>query len=176
MILLVQDQVTSSLSSNIRNYLGSKITQTPLVNVYLTWQGLYNVKVLGIGREGEGLYLLKEYVTPTTNAISFKHQAEGILWHLRLGHPSSTVMHHIPFISKYVSNNIQYKCHILAKHHRSSFPTSSSKTLACFDLIHVDLWKPTYDKKYYFVTIIDDYNKYKWICLLHSKNVRLLLS
>ncbi|KAG5572859.1 hypothetical protein H5410_062625 [Solanum commersonii] len=37
MILLVQDQVTSSLSRNIMNYLGSRITQTPLVNMYLTW-------------------------------------------------------------------------------------------------------------------------------------------
>ncbi|KAH0706256.1 hypothetical protein KY289_011332 [Solanum tuberosum] len=87
--------------------------------------GLYNGKVLGIGKEMEGLYLLKEIVTPTTNVVSFKHQEEGVLWHLKLGHPSSTVMHHIPSISKYVSNNIQEKCHIcpLAKHH-SKLPRS----------------------------------------------------
>ncbi|KAH0708761.1 hypothetical protein KY284_010188 [Solanum tuberosum] len=38
MILSIQDQVTSSLSNNIMNYLGSRITQTPLVNMYLTRQ------------------------------------------------------------------------------------------------------------------------------------------
>ncbi|KAH0736827.1 hypothetical protein KY285_012534 [Solanum tuberosum] len=151
MILLVQDQVTSSLSRNIMNYLGSRITQNPLVNMYLTWQdllfdikkldyhlsdkvqGLYNDKVLGIGREMEGLYLLQEQVTPTTT-VSFKPQAEGVLWHLRLGHPSSTVMQHIPSISKYANNNIQDRCHIcpLAKHPR---------LVGAYR-------KPSYDKKY----------------------------
>jgi len=28
---------------------------------------------------------------------------------------------------------------------------------------------PTYDKKYYFVTIVDDYSKYTWLCLIQSK-------
>lgn len=41
-------------------------------------------------------------------------------------------------------------------------------------MVHVDIWgpyrKPTFDKKYYFVTIVDDYSWYTWLCLIHSKN------
>ncbi|KAH0675438.1 hypothetical protein KY285_023239 [Solanum tuberosum] len=129
MILPAQDRVTFLQNNNTRIYLANKIPQTPLVAVCLTWQGLYNGKVLGISRERDGLYLLQEQVTPTSNNVSLQTQADGVLWHLRLGHPFSNVMLHIPSISRHVSNNIQDKCHIcpLAKHHR----------------------KPTYDKKYY---------------------------
>lgn len=28
---------------------------------------------------------------------------------------------------------------------------------------------PTYDKKYFYDIIMDDYNTYTWICLINSK-------
>lgn len=78
---------------------------------FCVFQGLYNGKVLGIGREKDGLYFLKELATPTTNTVSFKHQAEGVLLHLLLGHPSSTVMHHIPSIPNMLT--IIYKINVI---------------------------------------------------------------
>lgn len=40
-------------------------------------------------------------------------------------------------------------------------------------MIHVDVWgpyrTPTYDRKQYFVTIVDDYSRFSWACLIHSK-------
>lgn len=39
--------------------------------------------------------------------------------------------------------------------------------------MHLDVWgpyrKPTYDKMHYFVTIVDDYSRYTWICPIQSK-------
>lgn len=111
------------------------------MSVFLTWLGLYNGKVLEIGREKDGLYLLQEKLTPITNTASFKCDVEGVLWHLILGHVSTSVMQHISSLNKCVSSIIQDNCHIcpLVKHHRLKFPTSCTKTVACFDLQHVDL-------------------------------------
>lgn len=53
------------------------------------------------------------------------------------------------------------------------FPVSSSSTSSCFNLLHVNVWGPfrvpTYDKKSYFVTLVDDYSRYTWVCLIQSK-------
>ncbi|XP_075103107.1 uncharacterized protein LOC142177932 [Nicotiana tabacum] len=54
----------------------------------------YNGKVMGIGRENNGLYLIRENLP--TAAISFlKEHGETTLWHLRLGHASTKAMQHI---------------------------------------------------------------------------------
>lgn len=42
-----------------------------------------------------------------------------------------------------------------------------------FDLLHCNPWGPyrvpTYNKKRFFVTIVDDYSRYTWIFLIASK-------
>lgn len=39
--------------------------------------------------------------------------------------------------------------------------------------MHIDVWGPckvaTHDRKYYFVTLVYDYSRYTWICLLQLK-------
>lgn len=59
------------------------------------------------------------------------------------------------------------------KKSRLKFPSSSHESISIFQLINVDIWGPhrisTYDKKHYFITIADDYNKFTWVCLLQSK-------
>ena len=43
-----------------------------------------------------------------------------------------------------------------------------------FDVVHMDLWGPykipTLDRKYYFLTIVDDYSRFVWVHLLQLKS------
>nr|XP_016479471.1 PREDICTED: uncharacterized protein LOC107800758 [Nicotiana tabacum] len=56
--------------------------------------GLYNDKVMGNGRENNGLYLITENF-PTAVISFLKEHGETTLWHLRLGHASTKAMQHI---------------------------------------------------------------------------------
>ncbi|XP_060212124.1 uncharacterized protein LOC132639708 [Lycium barbarum] len=84
--------------------------------------GLFNGKVMGIGRERDGLHILQDsdpINVPTTSSSLVTNNTDGHLW--------------------------------------LKFPVSDSKTNACFQLVHLDLWGPyknsTYDKKQLFVTM-----------------------
>ncbi|KAH0745965.1 hypothetical protein KY285_007622 [Solanum tuberosum] len=75
-----QDHPTTS-SECVSNMAVSKITKDLSCVVlffhdFCVFHGLYNGKVLGIGREKEGLYLLREKITPTINVASLKPYAE----------------------------------------------------------------------------------------------------
>lgn len=50
-------------------------------------QGLYSGRVIGIGKEDSGLYLLKDELTAVVGA-TIKAVNQTDLWHIRLGHPS----------------------------------------------------------------------------------------
>lgn len=59
-----------------------------------------------------------------------------------------------------------------AKHTRKPFPTSTSISENCFDLLHVDIWGPTGSKlKYrvYFLTVGDDSSRHTWTFLMQNK-------
>ena len=84
------------------------------------------------------------------------------LWHYRLGHPSSQrlalLKSIVPDLSSSNNNSI-FDCHIcpLAKQHKLPFPKSTSVSLACFDLIHADIWgpysTPSLNGSKYFLTL-----------------------
>lgn len=50
-----------------------------------------------------------------------------------------------------------------AKMTRLSCPSSTNKSVACFDLLHLDLWghqnTTTIDGTRYFLTVVDDYSR-----------------
>jgi hypothetical protein len=72
----------------------------------------------------------------------------------------------------------------LAKQHKLSFPVSSSKSNfvfdivfflnSVFDIVHCDICGPfsieSINGSRFFLTIVDDYSRYTWIYLLHSKS------
>lgn len=101
---------------------------------------LFNGKVKWIGREQGSLYLIEG----TTNDGKLSASVKSIhmtssnkkqeLWHMRLGHPSFTVMKHIPELQKHIGAALDNNCHIfpLAKQTRVQFPLSSSKTSFIF--------------------------------------------
>lgn len=141
---------------------------------FCTLQDFYSGKVIGIGREHNGLYMLKDEV-PAVIGGTIKPDNHIDLWHIRLGHPSLKAMQHILSLKDHTDVRRHNNCQTcpLAKQCRSVFPESHSKSTKCFQLMHVDVWgpyrTPTYDKKQYFVTIIDDFSRFTWVCLIQCK-------
>ncbi|XP_070029502.1 uncharacterized protein [Nicotiana sylvestris] len=62
---------------------------------FCMFQDLYSGRVMDIGREHNGLYLLKENITVVAAGFFMNKGAESKLWHLRLGHASLKSMQHI---------------------------------------------------------------------------------
>lgn len=61
----------------------------------------------------------------------------------------------------------------LAKQYRLKFPSSTNISSSLFQLVHMNVWgphkHPTYYRKHYFLTIVDDYSRFTWVFLLQSK-------
>ncbi|XP_019255174.1 PREDICTED: uncharacterized protein LOC109233765 [Nicotiana attenuata] len=153
----------------------TNIGDAVILRSYKLENGLFNGKVMGIGKEKEGLYILQERIKPTIGASVYKDDDCGKLWHWRLGHPSIGAMQHIADVKNKLDIEQLSCCEVrpLAKQSRLKFPVSDSSSNCVFQLLHLDVWgpyrKPTYDKRYYFVTIVDDYSRYTWVCLIQSK-------
>ena len=103
------------------------------------------------------------------------------VWHKRLGHHNFVVLSHL-VNSGFLGNKDQFSSHLsvdcstckLGKSKSLSFPSNGSQAESCFDLIHSNVWGITpvisHAKYKYFVTFIDDYNKYTWIYFLRYKS------
>lgn len=54
---------------------------------------------------------------------------------------------------------------------------SNNKADTPFDLTHYDLWgkyhTTTYNDSHYFLTIVDDYSRGSWVCLMNNKTEML---
>ncbi|KAG7564441.1 Ribonuclease H-like superfamily [Arabidopsis suecica] len=131
----------------------------------------------GIGeREGEGLYHFRGVESLISSKTSV--QVDSVLWHNRLGHPSSQAFGMIPGVNGLSSRNSELlisQCDVCfrAKQTRQSFPDSSNNAIGVFDLIHCDLWGPYRTTSFcgfrYFLTIVDDHSRAIWIYLLKDK-------
>lgn len=108
-----------------------------------------------------------------SNSIS--KQQSNALWHMRLAHVSSLVLHKIPDISSFVIDDYNKHCPIcpIAKQSKLPFTLSTSHASASFDLVHIDVWGPyaheTYTGYKYFLTVVDDFSRAIWTFLLPSK-------
>ncbi|XP_055831009.1 uncharacterized protein LOC129900060 [Solanum dulcamara] len=111
---------------------------------------LFSGQVKGIGKEDQGLYILKEgdlkaavkHVVPVvstrSNATSVCSSASATLWHLRLGHVPVDVI-------------------------------KKSSTIEVLDNEHPACTVLTHNGKKYFVTVVDDYSRFTWVFLIASK-------
>lgn len=112
-------------------------------------QDLSNGQVKGIGREDQGLYILKDDFTHSAAHTSCSQPPitsntdSSTLWHRRLGHA------HVEILKKSGSldgleNVISPPCTVcpLAKQSKLHFPVSSHNSKALFDLVRCDIWGP----------------------------------
>lgn len=152
--------------------------------------------MLGIGKEELGLYILKAddrailnhqgthsssivHTIPgdtnkCSNLANNKTCAISSLWHQRLGNAPLKVLRSIDALHSMQLR--EHHCTVcpIAKQSRLPFPTSSPCSKSIFDIVHGDVWcpyrVPTHDGKKYFLTLVDDYSRYTWLFLLHSKS------
>ena len=102
------------------------------------------------------------------------------LWHVRLGHASSSRVQQLAsrgLLSSVSTKNFDCVSCQLGKQPVLPFNTSESISTDIFDLIHSDVWLPSpvssIGGSRYFVVFIDDYSCYSWI--FHMKNRSELL-
>ena len=142
---------------------------------FCIFQDLFNGRVLGIGKENQGLYILntdvttklsngqvsfgecaKEAACKRTRPISFNSIVDSIssLWHKRLGHAPLKVLSRIKELNIVPIHDHHCSICPIAKQSRLPFPTSLSHSVSVFNIIHGDVWGPyrvpNYDGKRYF--------------------------
>ena len=128
---------------------------------------------VGKGYLYQGMFKLN--INKTNNSINMLDSF--YLWHARLGHVNTRKMNDmvkLDLIPKY-DNNIGDRCKICmqTKITRMTFP-KVERTTFLLELVHSDVCdmhsNPTRGGKKYFVTFIDDFSKFCYIYLLHSKD------
>lgn len=131
------------------------------------------------------LFLLQFPLNPCSSlpflTCNFAH-VDHRVWHKRLGHPNFNVLNNL--LNSGVLGNkessaladIEFDCNScrLGKSKTLPFPTHTPNEVQPFDIIHSDVWgmaPVTSHANYkYFVTFIDDYSRFTWLYLLHSKD------
>jgi hypothetical protein len=99
-------------------------------------------------------------------------------WHSRIGHPSQDIVRRVVSMNNLVCANFDMSsgsiCDVCAcaKAHQLTYSLSSNRSSATLQLIFLDVWGPPIDSfgQKYYVSFIDDYNKFTWIFLLHAKS------
>ncbi|KAL0356152.1 UNVERIFIED_CONTAM: putative mitochondrial protein [Sesamum radiatum] len=167
----------------------SKVDATKCGNIKLSphltlTNDLRNKFVLAVGKRIGKLYFLTDESFPSNqplqssgNILACNSDASQLydLWHKRLGHCSSSALHHITVLNLSNENHTSI-CPVcpLAKQTRGTFSLSESHTCKPFELIHVDVWgpykQPSLNGCHYILTIVDDYTRVTWTHLMHHKS------
>jgi hypothetical protein len=136
-------------------------------------------KVLLHGPCRGSLYPLPSSVFKLWNLIFNVTRFSVDHWHNRLGHPTRDIViraireNRLPCASlDSMSSSICDPC-LRVKARQLPYSLSSSRASAPLELIHSDVWGPaiqSFGRKKYYVSFIDDYNKFIWIYLLRRKS------
>ncbi|KAI3736523.1 hypothetical protein L2E82_26344 [Cichorium intybus] len=136
-------------------------------------QELETKNLIGVGKRNGGLYRM-DSAAEIRKAMLVAPDV-GV-WHRRLGHASEPKLQRIDFLKSFtyaLKNKTCDSC-VKAKHTRLSFPSSSIKTVECFDLLHCDIWgsyrTPSLSGARYFLTIVDDFSRNVWVYLIKHKH------
>jgi histone deacetylase 1/2 len=138
-------------------------------------------KTLLEGRCECGLYPLKSHPqspSPPNKQALGVHKASTSLWHSRLGHASSPVVHkilshHKISSSSDLSSGVICDACQMGKSHQLPYPKSTSVSSKPFELVFSDVWGPaptSVGRHSYYVSFVDDFSKFTWIYLLRFKS------
>ncbi|KAJ4769803.1 Retroelement pol polyprotein-like [Rhynchospora pubera] len=126
---------------------------------------------IGVGKLRDGVYF---YHSMTTATASHVKKEDYMLWHRRMGHPSTQISWPFPVV-KNDNSDLKSVCEIClqAKQTKDVFPISINKAVDSFDLIHSDVWGPykiaSHCGAHYFLTIVDDCSRAVWVFLMAEK-------
>jgi hypothetical protein len=121
----------------------------------------------------EGLYPLKSL----EKHVFLATKPSQSRWHSRLGHPSLQIMHQVlsqnklPVPSESSNQMVCDACQ-MGKAHQLPYPKSSSVSSVPLELVCSDVWGPAPEsvgRKKYYVSFIDDFNKFVWIYTLKNR-------
>jgi hypothetical protein len=146
-------------------------------------QDLPTGKLLYKGLSSNGVYPIQSHLfhstaNKTACVAHFISSDKWHLWHSRLGHPSSNVLHNIfpSFSTGSNSNTVTEHCqHCLAgKMHQLPFSTSNKIVTSPFELIHADLWGSApiiaSNAFRFYLVFVDEFTKFTWVYLLKHKS------
>ena len=121
-------------------------------------QDLLHWKMIGLGKELQGLYFLQDTATQCSSHItvflpSIASAVRIDLWHIKLDHPSDQKLYILNKTMPIVSCNNNEPCMVcpLAKQKKLPFPASQHVVDCAFALIHIDIWGP------FSIPIVDGY-------------------
>ena len=125
----------------------------------VVFQDCITKKMIGEGFFLNGLYYFckKSHLPKALQENSSKPQDQQ-LWHQRLAHPSEVVLSKLFPMFCHPSFKCD-TCHF-SKFARLPFGSSMSKSSTPFEMVHTDVWGPTFESiegYKYFVIFVDDY-------------------
>lgn len=140
---------------------------------------LHSGKVLYRGPIDGDLYPIHHQVSsPSPPKALLSAVVSPLLWHRRIGHPSSYTLHHLlaneqlhfpSAKSSFVCSDCQ-----LGWHSMLPFPTSSSFTSSPPELVHTDVWGPAPTSSVtgfrYYIIFVDDWSRFTWLFPLRHKS------
>ena len=115
---------------------------------------------------------------PEASSFAGSIVADSLIWHHRLGHPSSIALKKLASLIpslKSVSPDVLY-CSIcpLAKQKRLAYVSNNNIEKNPFDLVHLDVWGPfsveSVEGYRYFFTLVDDCTRVTWVYMLKNKS------
>jgi transposase InsO family protein len=146
-------------------------------------QDLPTGRLLYKGQSSNGVYPIQSHlfhsIANKTACVAHSISSDKWhLWHSRLGHPSSNVLHNIfPYFSTVPnSKSVIEHCHhcLAGKMHQLPFPISNKTVTSPFELIHADLWGPapvTASNCFrFYLVFVDKFTKFTWVYLLKHKS------
>ena len=145
---------------------------------YCLFQDQASGMMIGSAERRNGLYYLVAKSTgssPNKAVLNVTSNANILLWHRRLGHPSFSYIKLL--YSQVFSNKDQvFSCEncTLAKQSWSHQSIQSYKPSKSFHLIHSDIWgpfkHPNISGSRWFITFINFHSRVCWVYLLKEKS------
>ena len=135
--------------------------------------------MIGKGSLYNNLYVLDTSYRLSSGSDVFcgSVSADSVLWHQRLGHPSTIVLQklssQLPSYKHVDSSHAPCSICPLAKQRRLAYVSHNNLSVTPFDLVHIDIWGPfsveSVEEYRYFLTLVDDCTRTTWVYMLKTK-------